>query len=163
MLISDVQIVKKGKAAANQRSVVRLYSVEHLPDVGSHVDVETWLLRPVLPDAIPPFENGKESLIRIVPLQPGELTGEVIEGASQIVDAVPEHSGERVGNRWGVDGVVDVLKALALDLGNEGVEVTVRDTLQQPVQSLAVTLCPPHFEIRGVEIGRLRQVHATTS
>lgn len=163
VLISDVQIVKKGKPSSNRRSAVRLYAVEHLPDVGPYVDIETWLLRPVLSDAIPLFEDGEGGAVGIVPLQPSQLAREMIERTSQVMDAIPEHGHKRIGNGGRIDGVIDVLKAIRLDLGDEGVKVTIRDHLQHVVQSLAVTLCPPHLEIHGVEIGRLRRVHATPS
>jgi hypothetical protein len=161
MFVDNVQLVEGQESATRIGALVRLHSVDPIPDVGSYVNVQTWLLEPRIPSLTKLIlANGERSPTGVLPAaDPNQVAGEVIKRTTQVVDAVPQVHAEIVGDPLGFDRVVAVLKSFSFDLGSERVETTLIEPLAPIAERISVSLCPPHLEVYGVKIGLLRPFH----
>lgn len=165
MLVDNVQLVQESQPLARVRSLVRLYSVDPLPNSGRHVELETWLLGTragIGPELSAP--DGEGRLVRTGAMTDAdEMTCEVVEGATEVVDAVAERNHEVVGHGRGLDRVIGVLQSFTFNLERESVETELTNPINDRLECLLVSLCAPHLEVYGVKIDRLRPVtHSLT-
>jgi len=164
VLVDDVQAVEPVEASTDVRAVVRLHRVERVSDVIPDGQGQSWSFDPSARIDGGLFVLDREcDVARLLPTGANELTGEVVQHAPQVVDAVPEHDDNRVGDSGRVAGVVRVVETIGVDLHLEGVNVAFGECGKLIPEDIEVSLCSPHFEASGVETGRLRPLHTTAT
>jgi hypothetical protein len=98
---------------------------------------------------------------------PDEVAGEVIQSAVQVVDTVAELGEKRVRHGVRMDRVIRVLECTFFHFGFKAVQSDLTYRSEFDVESLLMALCPPHLEVYGMQIGRLRPLvmvgHAVSS
>src|ERR1700680_1463811 len=165
VLVDDVQVMQDGEPLAGGGSLVRLYRVDPLPDVVPHVDLETWLLgsRAFVSHGLGVTDRKGDLVVGFDPTRENQVISKMVEGAAEIVNAVPQTGENGIGNAEdilrgleGIGWIKRVIKSISLDLRHEAEHPDLVYSGEFPVQGLLMSLCAPHLEIYGVKIGRLR-------
>lgn len=148
MLVDVVQIAEKSEPVP---SVVRLYLLKDFPRVMEGSGADIWqkaFMAQVPPSSWRTVENGKLGLGVGISDQ---LIGEMIQGRSQVVDAVADNCAPS-----GVDGrmilkPVDVLQAIGLDVGDYDIALVWKPTPNLLVEKIGMEQGSLYFDLDAVE------------
>lgn len=170
VFVEDVQVrqvVEDLPHAVGLHSVVRLYLLDHAECFwGNATGNPQRLCTPYERDASgglagPDGEVGVGSWLASV--GNNELPGQMIKGASEIVDTIPCNESPSVVVSRRMISPEDVLRSVVLDLGDESIGITFDSSIEIPLEFVEMDIRTLDLDVNAVERGDLPAPLATHS
>lgn len=159
VFVDVVEFVHPPEKRRFEGSVVRLYRFDCLDDVGTNagmnVDSDGFACpRTLVPERTRLVERELRPIRGSAITGNNELTSQVVESGTEVVDAVSQDGREIGSQRWRIDGPVDVFRSVAVHLAGESVRAEVIQVPDVLLEGIAVYLRPSQFDRYAFRAGR---------